>query len=54
MNPRLIKFTVELQNEQYNEKEKTFDNFKSNGKKEQKFFNFFRKLAEVTVPINKD
>lgn len=52
MNPRLIKFAVELQN-QYEEKEEETKNinFKNGGGK--KFFDKF-KLAKVTIPITKD
>ncbi len=52
MNPRLIKFAVELQNSGEKKEEETKNiNFKGgSGKK------FFRelKLAKVTVPITKD
>lgn len=52
MNPRLIKFAVELQN-QYEEKaeEPKNINFKNGGGK--KLFDKF-KFAKVTVPVIKD
>lgn len=46
MNPRLVKFAVELQSSGKIEKQEKTINFK------QKFFNIF-KPAKVTVPINK-
>lgn len=50
MNPRLIKFAVELQNSEKVEKEEEKSNFKNNDGK--RFFAFF-KLAKVTVPISR-
>ena len=47
MNPRLIKFTVELQNAEKVEKTNKEITFK------KKFFNFF-KPAKVTIPIDKN
>ncbi|MBQ3641836.1 hypothetical protein II906_07945 [bacterium] len=49
MNPRLIKFTVELQND-YEKEEKTHKDIYF---KKLKFFNFFRP-ADVTVPIKEN
>ena len=51
MNPRLIKFAVELQNGERIEKKKSI-NFKSNGGGGRKFL--FNQPAKVTVPITKD
>lgn len=51
MNPRLIKFAVELQNAEKIEEENKTINFKNGGG--HKFFNFF-KLAKVTVPVNRN
>ncbi len=48
MNPRLVKFAVELQNGEKVEKEQETINFKNGG--EKKFFNFLEP-AKVTVPI---
>ena len=48
MNPKLIKFTVELQNNAVSEDKEQKTIYFSN-----KFFNFF-KPAKVTVPIKKD
>lgn len=53
MNPRLIKFAVELQNGERIEKKKSI-NFKSNGGGGRKFFDLFNQPAKVTVPITKD
>lgn len=50
MNPKLVKFVVELQNEEKVEKTEKSINFK-NG--EKRFFNFF-KFAKVTVPIDRN
>ncbi len=51
MNPRLIKFAVELQNgEQIEKKEKNIYFNNGGGKK---FFNFLKE-AKVTVPVNKE
>ncbi len=47
MNPRLVKFAVELQNPEKIEKESKSINFKN------KFFNLL-KPVKVTVPINKN
>ena len=49
MNPRLVKFAVELQNPKKDEEKENFKNFKNNGGK--RFFNFL-KPAKVTVPIS--
>ncbi len=51
MNPRLVKFTVELQSGEVQEKEQKITKFFDN-----RFGNFFdnKKLAKVTIPINKD
>ncbi len=49
MNPRLVKFAVELQNPKKEEEKENFKNFKNNGGK--RFFNFL-KPAKVTVPIS--
>lgn len=52
MNPRLIKFAVELQNSGYatEKKQVEFKIFKG----DKKFFDLFKQPAKVTVPINKD
>lgn len=50
MNPRLIKFAVELQNAGKIEKEEKDINFKNGGRKN--FFNFL-KPAKVTVPVSR-
>ncbi len=51
MNPRLVKFAVELQNGECEKKEKNFIYFNTGSGK--KFFNFL-KTAKVTVPVNKN
>ncbi len=51
MNPRLIKFVVDLQTPQKEEKVEEI-NFKNNGGG-KKIFNL-AKLAKVTVPVYKD
>ena len=48
MNPKLIKFTVELQNSAQVEEKETKNIYFST-----KFFNLF-KPAKVTIPIKKD
>ena len=50
MNPRLVKFAVELQNEARVEKQNETISFKSNCFKN--FFDF-AKLVKVTVPVQK-
>lgn len=50
MNPRLVKFAVELQNTEKVEEENKTINFKSGG---HKFFNIL-KLAKVTIPVNRN
>lgn len=50
MNPRLVKFAVELQNSERIEKKDESINFKSGSGK--RFFGFL-KLAKVTVPVSK-
>ena len=50
MNPRLIKFAVELQNPDKKEENEEHINFKNVGDK--KFFNFL-KPAKVTVPVSR-
>ena len=51
MNPRLVKFAVELQNPaKKDEKDQQSINFKNGGNK--KFFNFL-KPAKVSIPVNR-
>ncbi len=51
MNPRLVKFAVELQNPTKKDEDESENiNFKNGGGK--KFFNFL-KPAKVTVPVSK-
>lgn len=50
MNPKLVKFAVELQNGEKIEKTEKSINFKN---AEKRFFNLF-KLAKVTVPIDRN
>ncbi len=50
MNPKLVKFAVELQNCEKVEKTKKDINFRDGG---HKLFDIFR-LAKVTVPIDRN
>ncbi len=52
MNPRILKFMIELQTTEKEEEEKKYINFKSNGGGKKLFE--VSKLAKVTVPIIKD
>ncbi len=50
MNPRLVKFAVELQNGERTEKTQKYINFKNGG---GKLFDIF-KFAKITVPVDKN
>lgn len=53
MNPRLIKFAVELQTGEKIEKtEKETDEINFKNGKNNKFFNFFKAKKVATVPVN--
>ncbi len=52
MNPRLIKFVIDLQTQKEEEQEQKYINFNNPGGG-KKFFEI-AKLAKVTVPVNKD
>ena len=52
MNPRLIKFVVDLQTQDVKEDDSKYINFKNNGGGKRIFD--IAKLAKVTVPVNKD
>ena len=52
MNPRLIKFVVDLQTPQEKDEKQEFINFKNNGGGKRLFD--IAKLAKVTVPVTKD
>lgn len=52
MNPRLVKFTVQLQNGEKEEKTTKSIHFKQNGGNKNLFE--ILKLAKVTVPIDKN
>ena len=51
MTPKLIRFVIELQNEEKEEEQK-YINFKNGGGR--KFFDIFAKQAKVTIPIERD
>ena len=51
MNPRLVKFAVELQNGERVEKDEKYIYFNHGGGK--KFFDFIKE-AKVTIPVNKN
>ena len=50
MNPRLVKFTVELQNGEKTEKSQKYINFRNGG---NKIFDIL-KFAKITVPVDKN
>ncbi len=53
MTPKLIRFVIELQNEEKEqEQEQKYINFKNGGGK--RFFNIFARQANVTIPIDRD
>ncbi len=52
MNPRLIKFMIELQTPEEKEEEQKFINFKNNGGGKRIFE--VSKFAKVTIPVTKD
>lgn len=51
MNPRLVRFAVELQTNDREEKKEETISFKDSSAG-RKFFNFF-KMAAVSIPVNK-
>ncbi len=51
MNPRLVKFTVELQNGVKEEKEQEYIHFSNGGKKD--LFGLL-KPVRVTIPVNEE
>ena len=53
MNPRLLKFMIELQTPEQKEEETKYINFTNNGSGGKKIFEV-SKLAKVTIPVTKN